>query len=428
MRNEARALGAFFLLLGAANLALAVLLNEHTLRFLYADGRLVRDALTRIHTVQAGFALVAAPLVGFGAWLRRPSGPVVSRRTANWTLAVGLLLYLPALGELLLSFRLPGVYGSWDPFHQCRTSLALEDRRLGHVLNPALDRSYRINRHGLRGPDFDDQKAPGEVRILTVGDSITFGWDLSEDGDTYPGRLQALLDARAQPGRRLFRVINAGVPRYTSEQVLRFVKERAASLQPDLVVACVGWNDLAYSYSPDWYPRISLGRGPLPRLGGNAPPRHCRGFSPAIVRAVRLLKGEAEQGRPARNRTPNPGAAPQLRKNLRELAALLRGRGVPLLLINLPSVLSRDPMGERERELAALFPEVGNLATFDAVVREVCREDGLPCLLDAFALEQSDKAAYFFDHCHLNAAGNALLARKLLETIEREPSLSGLLG
>ena len=137
-------------------------------------------------------------------------------------------------------------------------------------------------RHGLRGADFAERKPPGEVRILAVGDSITFGRDLSEDADTYPGRLQALLDARPGASRRV-RVINAGVPRYTSEQVLRFLTDRAAGLEPDLVVACVGWNDLAYSYSPDWYPRISLGRGPLPRLGGNAPPRHCRTFSPAIV-------------------------------------------------------------------------------------------------------------------------------------------------
>ncbi len=428
MRGEAGALGAFFLLLGGVNLALAALLNQRTLQFLYADGRLVRDAIARIHTVQAGFVLVAAPLLVLGGLLRWRPFRALSSAALNRTLAIVTLLYVPVLSELVLSLTLPGVYGGWDPFGVCRTSLALEDRRLGHALNPALDRSYRINRHGLRGPDFDDRKAPGEVRILAVGDSITFGWDLSEDEDTYPGQLQALLDARAGAGRRI-RVINAGVPRYTSEQVLRLLRERGASLQPDLVVACVGWNDLAYSYSPDWYPRISLGRGPLPRLGGNAPPRHCRSFSPALVRVVRQLKGEGENdGRPARHRTPNPGAAPQLRRNLLEMAALLRERGVPLLLINLPTVLSRKATSERARELAALFPELDNLESFDGVVREVCRESGLPCLLDAFSLDQPDKAAYFFDHCHLNRAGNAILARKVLEAIERDAGLSRLLS
>jgi lysophospholipase L1-like esterase len=427
MRGEARALGAFFLLLGGLSLALALLLNPYTLRFLYSDGRLVRDALSRIHTVQAGFALLAVPFFGAGALLLRRLQADLSPALLNATLAGGVLLYLPLVAELLLSLQLPGVYGVWDPFGVCRTSLALEDRRLGHTLNPALDRSYRINRRGLRGPDFDG-KQPGERRILTVGDSITFGWEISDDADTYPGQLQALLDARATPGRR-FRVINAGVPRYTSEQVLRFLQDRAPELQPDLVVACVGWNDLAYSYSPDWYPRISLGRGPLPRLGGNAPPRHCRTFSPALVRVVRQLKGEGElDGRPARHRAPNPGAVPQLRENLLEIVALLRARGVPLLLVNLPSVLSQHAMSERERELAALFPEQDNLALFDGVVRDVCRESGLACVLDAFPLEESGKAAYFYDHCHLNRAGNAILARKVLEAIGRDPSLARLLS
>src|SRR5262245_37551 len=427
MRSDARALGAFFVLLGGLSLALALLLNGYTLHFVYADGRLVRDALSRIHTVQAGFALLAAPLLGIGALLRRPAAAAASPRLLNGTLAAAPLLYLPLVAELLLSLQLPGVYGGWDPFGVCRTSLALEDRLLGHVLNPALDRSYHINRRGFRGPDFDDAKAPGELRILTVGDSITFGWEISDDADTYPGQLQALLDARPGAGRR-YRVINAGVPRYTSEQVLRFVRERAAALQPDIVVACVGWNDLAYSYSPDWYPRISLGRGPLPRLGRNAPPCRCRSFSPHIVRVVRHWKGEDQEARPGRHRTPNPGAAPLLRENLLELAALLREREVPLLLVNLPTVLSRQPMSERERELAALFPELDNLAVFDGVVREVCREGGLPCVLDAFPLEEPGKGAYFYDHCHLNRAGNAILARRVLEAIGRDERLARLLS
>jgi phospholipase/lecithinase/hemolysin len=85
-------------------------------------------------------------------------------------------------------------------------------------------------------------------------------------------------------------------------------------------------------------------------------------------------------------------------------------------------------MSERERELAALFPEQDNLALFDGVVREICRESGLACVLDAFTLEESSKAAYFYDHCHPNRAGNAILARKVLEAIGRDPSLARLLS
>jgi lysophospholipase L1-like esterase len=403
--------------LGALNLFLAVLLNERVLAFLYADGRLIRDTVSNIRTVQAGFALVGATLIVVGALLRR-LGTRLGETALSAVLAATVFLYVPLLAELVLSLgRRPGVYGSWDPFGICRTSIAVDDRRLGHVLNPALDHSYRINRHGLRGPDFEDVKPAGEFRLLTVGDSVTFGWELSEDEATWPGQLQGLLDGRALPRRR-YRVINGGVPRYTSEQVLRFLRERLDELQPDLVVVCVGWNDLAFSYQPDWYPRISF--------SGQDKARYCRTFSPAIVRAVRHWKGgDGDEGdaKPRRDRRPHPQALPEFQANLLEIVAALRERGIGLLLLNMPTVLSSGAMSEREHELASRFPETDNYAAFNGVIREVCRQTGVPCRLDLFPLEEAGKGRYFYDHCHPNLEGNAIMARKVLEALAREYGL-----
>lgn len=409
LSSEAGLLGRIFLFLGGLNVVLAALLNRHTLAFLYADGRLVRDAISNIHTVQAGFLALGLALAALGALLLRQRGRALGSTACNAILALTSFLYVPLVAELLLSLAWPGVYGRWDPFGLCRTSLAIDDRRLGHSLNPALDHSYRINRHGLRGQDFDDPKPRDEVRLLALGDSITFGWELSEDEATWPGQLQALLDGRARPGRR-FRVINAAVPRYTSAQVLRFLRDRLDELQPDLAVLCVGWNDLAFSYDPDWYPRVSF--------TGQPAARYCRTFSPAILRAIRHWKSQDEgDPPPRRKRSPHPEALAQFEANLLQIVSALRERGVPLLLLNLPSVLSRGPMTDRERELASSFPEVDNLAAFDGVVREVCRRTGVPCRLDVFALDQTAKGAYFYDHCHLNPGGNALLARMVLEAL-----------
>jgi lysophospholipase L1-like esterase len=418
LSSEAGLLGRAFLFLGGLNVALAALLNRHTLAFLYADGRLVRDAISNIHTVQAGFLALGLALAALGVLLIRYRGQALGSTACNAILAVTSFLYVPLVAELLLSLAWPGVYGRWDPFRLCRTSFAIDDRRLGHSLNPALDHSYRINRHGLRGPDYEDRKPSDEIRLLALGDSITFGWELSEDEATWPGQLQALLDHQARPGRS-FRVINAGVPRYTSEQVLRFLRDRLDELQPDLVVLCVGWNDLAFSYEPDWYPRISL--------TGASPARYCRTFSPAIVRAIRHWKGQHD-GEPRRSRSPHPPALAEFQANLLQIVAALRERGVPLLLLNLPSVLSSGPMSERERELARQFPEVANLAAFDGVVREVCRQTGVPCRLDVFALDETGKGGYFYDHCHLNREGNALLARKVLEALTRDARFGASVG
>ncbi|MCC6159093.1 MAG: hypothetical protein IT350_13680 [Deltaproteobacteria bacterium] len=73
-------------------------------------------------------------------------------------------------------------------------------------------------------------KAPGEVRVLCVGDSVTFGnsWD-----DSWPGHLQVLLDADA-PGRYV--VLNGATPGHNPVQVKRLLQGRWMALEPDIVV------------------------------------------------------------------------------------------------------------------------------------------------------------------------------------------------
>lgn len=40
------------------------------------------------------------------------------------------------------------------------------------------------------------------------------------------------------------------------------------------------------------------------------------------------------------------------------------------------------------------------------------------CAHDLFPLEEQGKGAYFRDHCHPNADGHALIARRLLRRLE----------
>src|SRR5262245_7287000 len=47
-----------------------------------------------------------------------------------------------------------------------------------------------INSLGTRGPEFEVAKPPRTYRILSLGDSRTFGWGLTES-ETYGGRLES---------------------------------------------------------------------------------------------------------------------------------------------------------------------------------------------------------------------------------------------
>jgi hypothetical protein len=89
-----------------------------------------------------------------------------------------------------------------------------------------------INSLGMRGPELEP-KATNEFRILSLGESSTFGIGVESD-QTYSAVLQRLLNQNAS--RQKFTVINAGVPAYSSFQSLKFLETRGLSLEPDLVL------------------------------------------------------------------------------------------------------------------------------------------------------------------------------------------------
>ncbi|MCC6159308.1 MAG: SGNH/GDSL hydrolase family protein [Deltaproteobacteria bacterium] len=103
--------------------------------------------------------------------------------------------------------------------------------------------SWEVNASGFRGPDAPREKPAGQFRIVTLGDSCTFG--LGTPGlrydETYSARLEQLL-REAKPGRDI-RVLNFGCPGYSSFQGLRLLESKAAAYRPDLVIAYFGIND-----------------------------------------------------------------------------------------------------------------------------------------------------------------------------------------
>lgn len=102
-----------------------------------------------------------------------------------------------------------------------------------------------INELGLRDRPLLP-KRPEEYRILALGDSVTFGWGVSQD-EIFAARLEPLLSARLD---RPVRVINSGVGGYNTVQEVTYFKQSGLLLQPDLVILTYVTNDVEVNEGP----------------------------------------------------------------------------------------------------------------------------------------------------------------------------------
>lgn len=108
----------------------------------------------------------------------------------------------------------------------------------------ALLRGVVSNAAGLRTERaIPLEKPPREIRILFLGDSVTFGWRLPHD-QAFPYLVEQRLRARFP--ELDITCINAGVPGYTLFQGWRFLVTRGLRYEPDLVVLAFGFNETGH--------------------------------------------------------------------------------------------------------------------------------------------------------------------------------------
>jgi hypothetical protein len=182
-----------------------------------------------------------------------------------------------------------------DPYALWRNKpLAQKTQRI----NPAVygdDASWTlaIDSEGYRGDEREHrERRDGVYRIVTVGDSVTFGFNVDQN-DTYPHRLAVALRER-YPGRAL-EVVNAGVPGWSWVQGLRFLQADGMRLAPDLVVAAHGVNDQFFFAQITDRERLPVGGQPAPEIDLREAPfyTHTSTYRALMILAGRIPRGPA---------------------------------------------------------------------------------------------------------------------------------------
>jgi lysophospholipase L1-like esterase len=275
-------------------------------------------------------------------------------------------------------------------------------------LRPGLDEVIwastlvSTNSQGYRYPRDVGVKPEGGLRVLCLGDSVTFGYqvplvhrDRPEEYDRSARHYPALLETRLIgrfPGRSV-EVIPLAVPGYSSHQGRVWLGRDLAALDADAVVVAFGWNDADLRPATD---RIAMPGGWLHRLS-----RHVVLSSQVMIRAAAWLQPEpAPRTAAAANAVPRV-PLPDFVDNHRAMARVAARAGVPLLVLG---PIYRDAVTDPDtaRRMAA------NRAALAAAMRGAgVAYLELPELTEA---GHPGNAPLFIEEVHPSPAGHARLA------------------
>ena len=117
-----------------------------------------------------------------------------------------------------------------------RIGYRLQPNARAHFATAEFETDIAINNVGVRDSEDLPPKAPGERRVLILGDSLVLSVQVPFD-QTFGELLEAQLNASLASAR--YRVINAGVQGYGPVEQLLFFRRIVDQVQPDIVLATV---------------------------------------------------------------------------------------------------------------------------------------------------------------------------------------------
>ena len=149
---------------------------------------------------------------------------------------------LPALFLLLVAEVVGRFVPDKDP-GKTRSGLVVPDPNLIWRLKPRSEGSLATNELNLRDTPY---KADADVKILLLGDSVSWGDIVKNVHELFAVKLELLL-AQADPGRS-YEVINSGVPGYSTFQQAIYLETKGLALDPDMVILQFCLNDVIERY------------------------------------------------------------------------------------------------------------------------------------------------------------------------------------
>jgi lysophospholipase L1-like esterase len=249
---------------------------------------------------------------------------------------------------------------------------------------------HRINSLGLRDRERPVKKSPGAYRVLAVGDSVAYAHGVAQE-QSYAAQLERLLQSRGRP----YEVWNLGVEGYNLFNENARYARLAPTLQPDLVVIMVLFNDLLPG--PAGLRVTSVGT--LAAKGRVAPyPDSWRPYLESSALFTALIRVYSSFGRDRGSFDPW-NFYPAMESQLDRFLATSEKAGAPVVLALMSG---RSPSAEDYRALAS------RLAAY-------AERKGIAFIGFGAVLGEEGRAEFFLpgDSTHPNADGHLRIAEAL---------------
>jgi lysophospholipase L1-like esterase len=308
----------------------------------------------------------------------------------------------------------PKLYWRLKPNQDCYT-------KVGH-------QPVHINSQGTRGPEFATAKPANTLRILSLGDSRTFGWGLP-DVDNYSRRLERMLQEHfngkhptsniehptsneptpnpSQEGSKRVEVINAGVNAWSFSQMQVFFRDVGLGWSPDFVILAEAnlWTQFSERNSDEFVKKF-MSRVRLKNLLRRSAiyhfaievklqafyQRYRTKFIPVDPKQDTLFKEQQQS---------DPDAV--FRSAIEELCRVAGTNGVKPVLLFQPTL---DDLS------------LTNLSHVLTVKQAVSAKLGVTLVDLTRDLTTGGKSLFLeADPVHLNAAGNVIVAERLFESV-----------
>lgn len=280
--------------------------------------------------------------------------------------------------------------------------------------------SFYVNTRGFVGAEFQDPVSPGTIRIVTLGDSCTFGG--GNDWDTYGGQLEIRL--RSFDHTRRYQVVNAGIRGLTTELALGRLVTKVLPLAPDIVTVYLGWNDLM-KFDPLGQvekPGIAI----IVRLLDHS--WLIKGVRKLLFYYLRPLVSAPTTGPASRTGKFRDYRPAVFEENLSRIVQVARNHGATVVVMTLPSVVADDMSLDDLQRLNVIFPyyqsayRVGDfvdlIAAYNRSIRATAASGNVMLVdLAAEIADRADRRSLFFDTLHPNQAGRVVIGEILARHI-----------